>query len=85
MFFARADLGVRKVLLITYVAHAVACFFLMLVYFFSVQLKSQETVSNVMKHYYCMLKKDKADFKRELEAIVPEVKLGDKGVCVLFA
>lgn len=26
-----------------------------------------------------MLKKDKADFKKELEAIVPEVKLGDKG------
>lgn len=43
------------------------------------QLKSQETVSNVMKHYYCMLQKDKADFKKELEAIVPEVKLGDRG------
>lgn len=33
-----------------------------------------------MKHYYCMLKKDKADFKKELEAIVPELKLGDRGL-----
>lgn len=44
------------------------------------KLKAQETVSNVMKHYYQMLKKDKADFRRELEAIVPEVKLGERGL-----
>ena len=32
-----------------------------------------------MKHYYHMMKKDKADFLRELEAIVPQVKIGEKG------
>jgi len=36
-------------------------------------------VSDIMKHYYYLYQKDKDDFRRELEAIVPEVKLGEKG------
>jgi len=32
-----------------------------------------------MKHYYQIMKRDKADFLKELEAIVPQIKLDENG------
>ena len=47
--------------------------------FWILQLAAQETVLETMKHYYHMLKKDKHDFFKELDAIMPNVKWGEKG------
>ncbi|XP_067938140.1 MICOS complex subunit MIC60-like [Watersipora subatra] len=46
------------------------------------KMKSQEQVSSIMKHYYQLLKRDKADFIKELEAIVPQVKINENGLDV---